>query len=914
VRQAISGRTEELAALERLLDETASGPAALILEGEPGIGKTTLFDAGRELARARGFVVLTAQPAPAEIRLAHAGLADLLGPVALQALEALPGAQRDALDAALLRNDATAPHAPDRRAVAAALLTVVEHLAATAPVLIAIDDLQWLDPSSAAAVTFALRRVTGSAGLLAARHPDPEAPPLQLAHGRDAPRLTIGPLARAPLQRLVRARLGRTLPPAVAERVERMAGGNPLFAIEVARTIAQAPAPLDVALPATLKDLVAHRLADLPPDTRQALAVAAALDRPAGVALIQQALPDVDAVPALTHAERRDIIIFAAGAVQFTHPLLAAAVGDGLQPAQRRAIHGRLAGLVGDPEQRARHLARATVHADLQTVAALDDAAVRAAERGAPAAAAELLEHARALGADTPERRALTAIHHFDAGDADRARTLLESAVAELDEPAAARGLLGTIRYRDGSYAEAATILTQALQEAPPGTALAVTTALELSFVLANQGLFAAAAPHVDRAAEAAAHLGDDGLLAQALTVQATVALLLGRGLDDALLSRALALEDHTRRAFVPHQPSMLAALMYTTVGRAGEAWDAVTAVRERCRERGEDSELFYTAIHAVTLACWRGDLDQAAALAGEAAEQAEQLDTRTARAIADFTRALVAAWTGDVATARAAGEASLATFFQDGSLVGAQMPLAALAFLDLSLNDPEAAADRVGVFAAGVVAGGDAVEPGAVPFVADAAEALAAAGRTEEAAPIVAWLRARGDALDRPFAQATGARAAALLLAARGDLAAAEDACDDALRHHDRLEALPLERARTLLALGRIRRRRRQRRAAREALEQALALFEDLHAPLWATQAREELARVQPRRTTPDGLTDAERRIAHLTAGGLTNREVAAALFVSPRTVEATLARVYRKLEIGSRAELGRHMAQLPE
>jgi DNA-binding CsgD family transcriptional regulator len=909
VRQAIAGRTEELAALERLLDDTASGPAALILEGEPGIGKTTLLDAARELARARRFTVLTARPAPAEIRLAHAGLADLLEPVEPREIEALPGAQRDALDAALLRNDAGAHPGPDRRAVAAALLTLIEQLARTSPVLIAIDDLQWLDPSSAAAVTFALRRVTGTIGLVAARHPDPEAPPL----GRAATRLTIGPLARAPVQRLVRARLGRALPPAVAERVERMAGGNPLFAIEIARTIAQAPTPLTVALPATLKDLVAHRLNDLPADTRLALAVAAALDRPADVALIQQALPDVDAVAALTHAEQRDIITFAAGAVHFTHPLLAAAVADGLQPVQRRAIHGRLADLISDPEQRALHLARATVHADRQTVAALDDAAVRAADRGAPAAAAELLEHARALGADTPERRALAAVHHFDAGDAGRARALLESAVTELPEPAAARGLLGTIRYRDGSYVEATPILAQALQEAPPGTALAVTTALELSFVLANQGLLAAAAPHVDRAAHDAAHLGDDGLLAQALTVQTTVAFLLGRGLDDAQLSRALALEDHTRRAFVPHQPSMLAALLYTAVGRTDEAWAAVTAVRERCRERGEDSELFYTAIHSVTLACWRGDLDQAAALAGEAAEQAEQLGTRTARAIADFTRALVAAWTGDVATARAAGEASLATFFQDGSMVGAQMPLGALAFLDLSLNDPEAAADRVGAFAALVVAD-DATDPAAVPFVADAAEALAAAGRTAEAAPIVAWLRARGDALDRPFAQATGARAEALLLAAQGDLAAAENACAQALEHHDRLEALPLERARTLLALGRIRRRRRQRRAAREALEEAAALFATLHAPLWTAQADEELARVQPRRTTPDGLTDAERRIARLTAEGLTNREVAASLFVSPRTVEATLARVYRKLEIGSRAELGRHMAQLPE
>ncbi|HWI70336.1 MAG TPA: AAA family ATPase, partial [Baekduia sp.] len=725
MREAIVGRADELAAVQALLDATSAGPAALILEGEPGIGKTTLLNAGQDLADARAFHVLTARPTPAEVRLAHAGLTDLLATVGDEHLEALPGAQRQALDAALLRGDATHASArtPDRRAVAAALLTTIEHLARATPVLILIDDLQWLDPSSTAALTFAVRRATGHVGLLAARpRPQPDTPTLQLGHGRTTRRLDVGPLPRRTVGRLVRRRLGRTLPPAVAERVEDMAGGNPLFALEIARTVAEAPAPLDVALPETLQGMVDEGLRGLPDDVRLSLAVAAALERP-DVVLIAAALPDLDVIAALTRAESSNIVTFAGGAVAFTHPLLAAGVADHVPPAQHRAIHGRLAELVSDPEQRARHLARATVHADRETVAALDHAARLAADRGAPAAAAELLELARALGADDPERRVRAAVHHFDAGDSDRARVLLETAVQQLQQPAAARSLLGTIRHRDGSYAEAAAILTQALDEAEPDGPLAVTTALELSFVLANQGLVVAAEPHVTRAARAAEQLGDDGLLAQALTVKTTVNFLLGRGLDDATLQHALQLEDHDRRGFVPHRPSMLAALLYAYVGRADDAWDAVTAVRDRCRERGEDSELIYTAIHAVTLQCWRGDLARAAALADEADDQAEQLGTRTARAIAASTRALVAAWTGQVDVARANAGAALETFSQDGSILGTLMPIATLAQLDLALNDPESAAARVAPIAASVIAGDP--DPAAVPFVADAAEAL---------------------------------------------------------------------------------------------------------------------------------------------------------------------------------------------
>jgi predicted ATPase len=384
VRSAIVGRDDELAAVDALLEAVSAGPAALILEGEPGIGKTTLLDAARDVALARRFRVLAARPAPTEVRMAHAGLADLLRDAPL---DALPPAQRAALDAALLRGETAVTRAPDRRAVAAALLTTIEALAATAPVLILIDDLQWLDASTTSALGFALRRVTGRVGLLAASHPP--------ADRLVARRLTIGPLPSASIGRVIRRRLRAPLSPAAAQRVETLSGGNPLFALEIAR------APDATRLPDTLKDLVSERLDDLDEHVRLTLATAAALERP-DVALIAAALPDRDVVAALTEAEAADIITFTQGAVVFAHPLLAAGAAEHVAPAQRRAIHARLAELVTDPEQRARHLARASVQPDAATIAALDEAAALATTRGAPAAAAELLDLARALGADAP--------------------------------------------------------------------------------------------------------------------------------------------------------------------------------------------------------------------------------------------------------------------------------------------------------------------------------------------------------------------------------------------------------------------------------------------------------------------------------------------------------------------------------
>jgi DNA-binding CsgD family transcriptional regulator len=260
----------------------------------------------------------------------------------------------------------------------------------------------------------------------------------------------------------------------------------------------------------------------------------------------------------------------------------------------------------------------------------------------------------------------------------------------------------------------------------------------------------------------------------------------------------------------------------------------------------------------------------------------------------------------------RETGLAALRIFLRGSCLVATLWPIAALGFLELSLEDFESAARRLGPMAAGAASMG-VNEPICIPFAADAAEALIAIGRTEQAMAIVDQLEHNGRRLDRAWALATGARCRALLLAAGGRMEEAIETGARAMAEHQRL-AMPLERARTLLVIGQLQRRLGKRKAARMVLEEAKQVFAGAGASLWAKKAQAALLRLGTQPGVTDQLTPTEQRVGQLAATGMTNREVAAALFVSPKTVEANLARIYLKLDIRSRAELGRRMAELPQ
>jgi DNA-binding CsgD family transcriptional regulator len=908
----VIGRPGELEAIERFLDALADGWAVMLLEGEPGIGKTTLLRAGVEQARRRGVRVLWCAASSSEARLSYAALADLLGAVEAEVLDQLPRPQREALDAALLRSVPGASGV-DRRAVASALLSVLEVLAGQGAVVVAVDDLQWVDRPSARVLEFCVRRLHEGMGLLASQRAGLErAWSAGLLRPREPGRIevrVIPPLGQAAVARLLRERVHGPLARRALARVQQASGGNPFYALELARALpAGGPTSPSLPLPGSLDDVVTARLAGFGREVEEVLLAIAALSEPT-LELLEQALGPGVARP-LEVAEERGVVVLEGGRVHFTHPLLADGVYARASASRRRAMHRRLSGAVTDLEERARHLAYAGMP---DAVAALEQAAEHVRARGAPDAAAELLELALGLGGDE-ELRVRAAEHHYDAGDPRRAQALLDQAIDGLP-PGEARAealfRLAEIRYHDDSFREARELLERAETQAGGNARLQLMVDLRLTFTLFNLGLAPAAASSARSALARAEQLGDRALLAQALASKVMVGFCLGLGLDDEQLRRALELGDPDQAMGAEFQPSLIACFLFLWTARFEESRAALMAGCKRWRDRGAEHWLAWAYHPRVWLDCWGGDLASATAAMDEGVKRLLELETPVARALAFTIRAQVAAYAGRADEAHRDAEESLALFKRAGWTHAVVWPLTTLGFLALSERDYAAAAATVGP-AAAVAAVSGMPEPAAGGGLlhGDAAEALVALGRSEEAETIVSWLERRGAALDRTWAIAVGARCRGLLLAAHGDVPGAERALECALEAHERLP-MPIERARSLLVLGRIRRRRRKRLAAKAALEEALATFETVGSPLWADQASAEIAGLGLRPRSADTLTAAEERVARLAATGLTNQQVSASLLVSPKTVEAHLGRAYRKLGIHSRAQLGAHMAR---
>ena len=922
MRADVVGRQRELAAIEQFLDSLAGQPRALVLEGEPGIGKTTLWLAGLDDARRRGYRVLSCQPSAAEQHLSYGSLADLLADIEAADLDMLPEPQRQALDFVLLRAKAGTA-GTDHRAAGAALLSILDRLADDMPVLVAIDDLQWVDGSSARVIEFALRRLSERIGVLAAMRADKRAEAgvsVQLRDPGVVTQVPVGPLSLGALHEMLRVRLGRSFPRPVLARIEHVSAGNPFYALELARSFEQdgaaqhsAVRPSATPLPNSLAQLVQARIDGIEPDVRQALLAVATLTDPTAGQL-QHALGKdrVATQRLLERAEEAGIVAIGGSAVRFSHPLLAAGVYSAAAPAEKRRMHRRLAEIATDPEDRARHLAQAAISLDADDAAIMDEGARRARSRGAPAAAAELLELAIELGADSAARRIELARHHFDAGDPGRARGLLEETVSGLDAGpvrAEALWLLAVVRLHDDSYREAAQYLEQALGEAGTDLWLRVRIQIQLLFVLVNLGRIPDALALTGDTVADADRLGEPGLLACTLSGSVIIGFLSGLGIDEPALRRALDLEDPDAPTPVMLRPTLISGLLLGWTGRLDDAVEALLSVRRHCLERGEESDLMFAAFHTVTFECWRGNLAGARLISEDTMERALQLGTAFPLAIALAVQACVAAYAGQADEARQAALEAIAIFERGSCVAVSVWPVVTLGFLDVSLGDYQAAAQTLGPLAAAAVAMGYG-EPTAAPFAADTVEALVGVGRLDEAAMLTDQLESNGRRLDRAWALALGARCRSLVLAAEGDLDAAAAAGERALEEHRRLP-MPLERARTELVLGQIQRRRRQKRSTALHLMQAAQVFAEVGAAAWAARAQAELERVQVRSADAGELTASERRVAELAATGMTNREVAAALFVSPKTVEANLARIYHKLGIHSRAELGQRMTE---
>ncbi len=875
------GREDETARLHAFVAELAGGPSALVVEGEPGIGKTALFEA--LLAQAAGPRVLRARCAQAESGLAYAGLADLLGRVTDTVLAALPSPQRRPLEVVLGRaevgQDPVEPHLVGR-----ATLGVLRSLAAATPLLVALDDVQWLDPASARTLTFALRRL--------------EAVPVGVLVTRREP--------GGPLPLGLDDALPQPLPRSLRRRVAAAAGGNPLYALELVaaqRRSGHLRGGL-LPLPARLEELLADRLERLPSVATEPLAAVAGLAAPT-VGLIAAVLGE-HAKTALDTALDAGVLLVEEGRLRFS---LGVAASARLAPSARRALHARLAATLVDPEERARHLVLAVDGPDAGVAAAVEQGADRARARGAPEVAAELAEAAvRLTPPDQVEevrrRRVAAGYHWVTAGEAGRGRAHLAAAL-EAAPPGRVRA---DLRWRLGMLVladdvdGAVELLEAALAESRGDQALQAMVARRLAGPYWWQGRLRDALRLIRRAVEQAEALGDPRGLLDALNLNVLGALIAGE-LPPDLPGRVEQLARAARPLPAHEDPDLILSQVDLARGDTRSAATRLERLYRRAIEQGNELGLVWAPAVLAEVELARGRWPRAQRLAGEALRTARRLASPFWLARGLLAAALVDAHLGNAQAARTAALELL-----DAAERGGLVPLmlegrAVLGFVALSRGDAKAAHAELGPLLERL---GDAGvrEPTWARLVWSELDALVELGQLDQAAALAEELAARGRALDRPFALATAARARGLVLAARGDVDGALAELERSLAEHDRL-GWPFERARTLLALGVVLRRGKQKRAARQTLAQALALFDGLGARLWSAKTTAELARIGGRAAGTGALTPTERRVAELVAEGRTNREVADLLFLSAKTVAAHLTSAYAKLGVRSRTEL---------
>jgi DNA-binding CsgD family transcriptional regulator len=908
----VVGRGLELEAIRDFLARLSQGPAALLLEGEAGIGKTTVWLNGAAAAEAEGFAVMRARPTEAEAALPFAALIDLLEGVLDEGLAELPAPQARALETALLRAEPSETPV-EQLAVSMAVLGVLRGLASSGPLLVAIDDVPWLDASSAHVLAFVCRRLDDEPiGLLATRRIEQQsADPLELARAFPDGRfeeLIVGPLSSNALDLLLRDRLDLVLSPPELETVLERSAGNPLYALELGRAL-QAGARLEAgqALPvaASLGALVEERVGALSDAGRSVLLEAAALSRP-NVAGFD------DRWEALEEALASGLLDRDGARLRFAHPLYGSAVYGGASPQARRAAHARLAERLEDPEERALHLAVATEDCDEDVAQALEDAAGRAAARGAPEVAGVLAEHARRLtAANDPdkayERTLAAADYDAHAGDLRRSRSLVTDLIATLPPGHGRAAALLRLARDAPTLDDMIARSEQAIVEADGDDLLLARGHLILGQSLGfNEPSFTVWAEHIQCAVEHAERAPPDTVLVEALSALALVRFGRGYGVQREVADRAIELEKSLGApSTVYEKASTQLGLQLFWAGEHEEAREIFGRELAGAVQQGDVWSQAALQSHLADLERRAGNWVEADTYAARALELDRQINETSESAW--FARAVVDAHLGRVETARSAVSAGLEDARHSNNLVWANHNRCVLGFLELSLGNVQAAAGILRELVAELRVIGVG-EPALHPCAPDAVEALVATGELDEAEAIARELLETGERLDRIWALATASRGLALVASARGDGAAAGEWIERALREHERMSQ-PFELARTLLVKGTILRRQKRKGQAKVALDEALAIFERLPAPLWAAKCREEVRRLGLRPSRDGGLTDTEQKVAELVAAGGTNKEVAAELFLSVKTVEANLSRIYRKLGVRSRTELARAM-----
>ncbi|HUK68133.1 MAG TPA: LuxR C-terminal-related transcriptional regulator [Streptosporangiaceae bacterium] len=899
-------RATETAALQGVLAAVQDGLSrVLVLQGDPGIGKTVLLEwaAGQacdmQVARVAGV--------QAEMGMGFAGLHQVLVPF-LGGLDGLPGPQRQALESAF---GLAAGPAPDRFLVGLAALTLLTDAAAERPVLCLVDDAQWLDQVSVEVLGFVARRLYADrVGMLfAVRESEGEAAALA-----GLPELTLGGLPEEQAGELLAASAGARVDGRVSARVVSGVAGNPLALVELAGELT--PDELSGAVPLSwplrfggrLEELYLARVRALPADTRMLLLVAAA-DPGGDPELIYKAAAQLGIGPEAGEAAGTGRLVSWQPRVRFRHPLIRSAAYYAAPLEARQRVHAALAAATepgADPDRRAWHLAEAAAGPDEYVAAELERSASRAQARGGLAAAATFLERAATLTPD-PVRRAertlAAAQASLQTGVFGKARDLLATAEAgPLDEFQAARVdlLRGRIAFASGLGSDAPPLLLKAARRLEP-----------LNLDLARE-------TYVDawQAAFFAGHLAGDGDL---LEVSRAARVLpppahLPRLVDLVLEGFALLVTDGPATAApvlrqatsalarpdIPEEQILRWGFVATVADEAlfdDEGWRVTVRQVQLARDVGALDQLSFLLNRMAVETVWSGDFAAAALLIAEAGAVCEATGSR----FAPVAAMMLAAFRGREAEAVRLIQSTIQQAVAGGQGVSVTVAHWVAAVLYNGLGRYEEA----------LTAARQACEHKHVYISVWAlSELIEAAARTGNP-------RTADDALDRltETARAGGtedglgieARSRALLSEAE----AAEEHHREAIHRLSRTRRRP-DLARAHLLYGEWLRRQRRRRDARDQLRTAFAMFDAMGMEAFASRARAELRatgeRARPRRPgAPEVLTPQEEQIARLVAEHLTNREIAARLFISASTVEYHLRKIFRKLGVSSRAQLAR-------
>src|SRR3954451_9246803 len=899
------GREDERLALDRLLAEAREGHSGVLaLVGEPGIGKTALLE--RAAHCAGDMRVLRARGIQSEAEVPFAGLAELLR-AALEALERIPRPQASALAGALALEPATAQ---DRFAVGSATLSLLSAWAEDGPVLLLVDDAHRLDASTAEALLFAARRLLADpiALVLAVREGEPS-----LLDGADLRTLRVAGLGRSDAAELLR-RAG-----AADDTLERLYGataGNPLALLELAPHPAELrvlPDEGPVPISASIGREFVRRFEQLPEPTRRMLLLAATEDEGELATLARAAASSGLELSGLEAAEEAGLVTLGDGRLEFRHPLVRSAVYADASPQERRAAHAALAATLPDRDvdRRAWHLAAAAIGPDATASRALEQAGTRARDRSAYTVAAGAFERGAHLAPEDADRARLL----FAAADAawlggDGDRTVggvgaARGAGPESTLSARIDHLHGYVAMRRGpvmSGYEMTVSAAEEIAETDPGLAVEMLAEAVLASVYAGErvALLAAAQRAVALARE------HDSPRAAFFAAMAHGMALVADGAGEegaAEVRRAVAILEMSDELLDEPRTLVWAAFgpLWLREAEAGRALidRALELTRSKAASGVLPTLLTHVARDQATTDQWpaaEASYDEGIRIARETGQR-----TELATMLAGLAR-LEALQGREAACREHAGEAaSLCTELGLG-LYGA-WAIQALGDLELGHGRAAEAAEH---YAAQVEAlRASSIADVDVSSAPELVESYLRLGRDEEAAALAAGFAGEAAAKGQPWSLARAARAQAML----ADPGAAEQLFEEALALHAQTPDV-FETARTRFAFGAHLRRARERVRAREELRAALETFERLGARSWADQAEAELAATgeTARRRDPstlDDLTPQERQIAQLLAGGRTTREAAAAIFLSPKTIEYHLRNVYRKLGINSREEL---------